>query len=362
MTVSIGAMDAALRLTRSGRVAEATALIQQGLSGRRSATGRGLGAGCIAMPAPDPGRDPAGGETTWRRPGTTSTPGSTQASLRTSAAFDWREARCDAGSRRYKLYVPRTNAGSPRPLVVMLHGCAQTPDDFAAGTRMNSLADEMGFLVAYPEQPRSANTSGCWNWFRSGDQRHGGGEPAIIARITRDIMRAHAVEAGAVFVAGLSAGGAAAAIMGQTYPDLFAAVGVHSGLACGAARDMPSAFAAMRDGGGRTSSGPGRPVPTIVFHGTADRTVHPINASYVVEQAGGRTVSEIHRDIARDGTTYTRRVFTGDTGRAIAEEWTIAGAGHAWSGGSPDGSHTDPRGPDASREMIRFFHAAKGDK
>ena len=347
-------MGDVLRLTRGGRLAEATAMIQRSLADRlatkanrdhRQSSGRlwighkprrtdRLTAGLVS---------PATQEAT---PATPACPA--------SSSFTWHQARTAEGSRRYRLYAPTTGAGSPHPLVVMLHGCTQTPDDFAAGTRMNELADEMGFLVVYPEQPRSANASGCWNWFRPGDQSSGHGEPAIIAAITREVMRDRDIAEDRVFVAGLSAGGAAAVIMGQAYPDLFAAVGVHSGLACGAARDMPSAFAAMRGGGARSST-PGRSVPTIVFHGTADHTVSPSNASRIVSQVGGQAPSEEVDRSAPDGTRYTRRIFVGRDGRVLAEEWSIEGAGHAWSGGSPKGSYTNARGPDASREMMRFF-------
>ena len=263
-----------------------------------------------------------------------------------------------AGSRTYKLFIPSRSQGQPLPLVVMLHGCTQSPDDFAAGTRMNFLAEEQNCFVVYPEQPSGANQAKCWNWFRTGDQQRGGGEPSLIAGITRQIMRDYSIDPKRVYVAGLSAGGAAAAIMGATYPDLYASVGIHSGLACGAASDLPSAFVAMRQGNGPEAiRKAGSPVPTIVFHGDRDTTVHPNNGDRILEQSAKATspTAKVLRGRVPHGHAYTRTILTDAGGRAISEHWNIHGTGHAWSGGSPAGSYTDPRGPDATREMLRFF-------
>jgi len=266
-----------------------------------------------------------------------------------------------AGSLAYKLFVPGGYHGQPLPLVVMLHGCTQSPDDFAAGTRMNFVADEQACLVVYPAQRSEANQAKCWNWFRRDDQQRDRGEPSLIAGITRQIMRDHAVDPRRVYVAGLSAGAAAAAVMGATYSDLYAAIGVHSGLACGAASDLPSAFIAMRQGGRSDGRVPDDrpPVPTIVFHGDRDSTVHPNNGDQILQQfrRTTRTQAKVHRGRATGGHGYTRTVHTDASGRDIFEHWTIHGAGHAWSGGSPAGSYTDPRGPDATREVLRFFLA-----
>ncbi len=283
------------------------------------------------------------------------------------------------GQRDYKLYLPPQAADAPRPLLVMLHGCTQNPDDFAAGTRANELAREQGFVVLYPAQPGSANTSGCWNWFKHNHQRRGAGEPALIAGMVQAVVTEHGIDPARVFVAGLSAGGAMAAILGDAYPDVFAAVGVHSGLPTGAATDVMTAFSAMRSGSADTGSLPlrgvrasARPVPapglkrappTIVFHGDADSTVNVANGEQVVAaciaaaEVNGSVPAPVEERMSNHGRTTTRRTWHDAEGRVLAEHWLVAGAGHAWSGGSTKGTYADERGPDATREMLRFFGA-----
>jgi poly(hydroxyalkanoate) depolymerase family esterase len=280
------------------------------------------------------------------------------------AQFLSRSFACAAGSRNYKVYIPRRPQTGRCALLVMLHGGTQDADDFAAGTRMNALAEEHGFMVAYPIQSKAANASLCWNWFSPENQMRGRGEPAIIAGITSEIVADYDVDPARVFVAGLSAGGAMAAVMGATYPDLYAAVGVHSGLPYRSAADLPSAFAAMRGDAGprgrrsRKSRGAADDSPrirTIVFHGDADNIVHPSNAANMVEME--RAVESLERAEARHAAirAHTRTVTRDKTGAVVVEQWLVHGSGHAWSGGSPDGTYTDPHGPDASQEMLRFF-------
>jgi len=405
-------MAEATRLTRSGRLAEATALIQRMLRGETSPDGI-VGAPDIAHPST--GREPptidATAETVEATDGAPSTrigvhgrpagmmfaagtaqphtlrglralldrvkrpsgpglhgllrpvPVSTPDIVPDGGKFFEATYRNPAGSRAYKLYIPSRYRGQALPLLVMLHGCTQSPDDFAAGTRMNLIAEEQTCLVVYPAQPSDANPAKCWNWFRPTDQRRGQGEPSLIAGITRQVMRDYCVDPQRVYVAGLSAGAAAAAVLGATYPDLYAAIGVHSGLACGAASDLASAFVAMKQGAAPASSepgdfapAPGSAVPTIVFHGDRDTTVHPRNGHHVIAQSKKATSSrQVHRGRAPGGQAYTRTIHTEVTGRTIFEHWEIHGAGHAWSGGNPAYAHTDPRGPDATREMLRFF-------
>ena len=262
-----------------------------------------------------------------------------------------------AGSRDYKLYIPPASFTEPLPLVVMLHGCTQNPDDFAAGTGMNDAALKRGFYVLYPAQTQHANSSRCWNWFKHNHQKRGRGEPALLAGMTKDVMARYNIDPKRVYVAGLSAGGAMAAILGDAYPDLFAAVGVHSGLATGSATNVQTALSAMQTGPAPTAARTTASPPTIVFHGDKDATVNPVNGEQVLAASAGAHKPETKRAKSANGRDYTQRVYKEAGGRVVAEHWAVHGAGHAWSGGSARGSYTDSTGPDASEEMMRFFMA-----
>jgi poly(hydroxyalkanoate) depolymerase family esterase len=376
-------MAEATRLTRLGKLAEATAILRRFLSGAQAAdrktppttidgerasadAGAPPGQAGAAFARPHSSRPRAGlhetvnqlakiakafgrNKTAPRQPSAMPLPD--------DAPFTATAYTNAAGTRAYKLYVPRLRINKPAPLIVMLHGCTQSADDFAAGTRMNALAEEYGFLVAYPEQPATANAMHCWNWFKPDDQRRDEGEPSLIAGITKQIMGSHRVDPARVFIAGLSAGGAAAAIMGETYPDLYAGVCIHSGLPYAAASDLPSALDAMRTGTSvrRRSNGA---VPTIIFHGDEDPIVHRRNGEAAAAQVTGsatglRQITE--EGHAPDGHTYSRVMYKDSRDVTVCEYWRIHRAGHAWAGGSSSGSYTDPMGPDASREMVRFF-------
>ncbi len=336
------AMTDALRLTRSGRLTEATALLQRELAG--------------GAPRSLPRAPSSGGQAESAARNRLSASRTTATSPALSGQVRHLTHSETAGTRSYDLYVPTGYTGDPVPLIVMLHGGTQDVADFAAGTRMNELAEQHGFLVAYPEQSSTGNRGRYWNWFSASHQRAGAGEPAIIAGITRQVMDDLAVDASRVYIAGLSAGGAMAAVMAATYPDLYAAVGVHSGLAYRAAHDLGSAFTAMRTGGTPTATSA---VPLIVFQGDKDATVAPVNAEKLVASrlaAGDITGRHVPPRAGGDGKRpYTRTAHTNRDGTTVAESWIIHGGGHAWSGGSPAGSYTDPHGPDASAEMIQFF-------
>ena len=335
-------MKEAGRLTRSNRLQEVTRAMQEAL-GRMVAP-------YAAPQAPRAANDeraasPADNEGTF-----------------TGASFTF------AGSTHsYKLYLSPQVASRPAPatglpLVLMLHGCTQNPDDFATGTGMNALACEQGFAVLYPEQAVKANAQRCWNWFKPEDQQRDSGEPAWLSALVRHVMalqrEQYLIDPRQVFVAGLSAGGAMASVLGHTHPDLFAAVGVHSGLVCGTASNVVSALSVMKTGRGK--AGAASSVPTIVFHGDADAVVHLGNGEAVIQSVISATPTTPPVDetgLSAQGQRYTRTRYPRAGKPDQAERWVLHGAGHAWSGGNAQGSYTDPKGPDASREMWRFFQA-----
>ena len=337
-------MTESARLTRGGKLRDATAVIQTALRG-------------LTQPAPSP-HPPVATEGIDRP-----APAAPKSAAAGGDAFIAGSHTETAGKRDYKLYLPPSvqagSTGAALPLIVMLHGCTQDPDDFALGTGMNELARVRGCFVLYPAQSRMANPGRCWNWFKPNHQQRGRGEPALLAGMTRAIMASHPIDPQRVYVAGLSAGGAMTAILGQAYPELYAAVGVHSGLRSGAANDMGSAFSAMSGGAApapasRASSG--HTPPTIVFHGDLDGTVNPANGEQVVAASAGSAVASSEQGHG-PGHDYTRRSYRDAQGRVRAEHWAVHGAGHAWSGGHAPGTFTDAQGPDASAEMLRFFLA-----
>ena len=381
----MAAMAEATRLTRQGRLVEATALIQQTLAGpavTRQApaappAGEETGSTPGRRPAPWPAlRAGQGTQLRQIHPGwitrrraapSRGTQGLRQthrpavpAVKRPAGRFDAFSYSNAAGTRAYRLYVPAGHAGGPMPLVVMLHGGTQDAVTFAAATGMNDLAERQGLLVAYPEQPPSANAGRYWNWFAPGHQRRGAGEPSLLAGITRQVTDRYGADATRVYVAGFSAGGAMAAVMAAVYPDLYAAAGVHSGLPYAAAGDVASAFAAMKQGPPGPARHPASPLPLIVFHGDQDAIVAPANAAGLIDHALAAGSADRRQDVVTTGQVpggyaYTRTCYQDLAGTALAERWTIHHGGHAWSGGVPHGSYTDPRGPDASAEFIRFF-------
>lgn len=376
MTYSLGTtMHEAMRLMQTGDLHAATAAIQRGLRGAdEGTTFNPASAGSASVkPWIDAESsvvdisDQAAEHPNLEPPREIGEPG--------GGEFQHHSFTCAAGTRRYKLFIPKGHQGRQLPLLIMLHGCTQSPDDFARGTRMNQLAEEEGYCVAYPAQSARDNPTKCWNWFRPVDQCRDRGEPAIIAELTRHLVLTHRLDPARVYVAGLSAGAAMAIILARTYPDIYAAAGVHSGLPYGSAHDVPSAFAAMKPGSGISMADTdparqalGAPVPTIVFHGDRDNVVGAHNGDTVIAQlmaslgesvrnadSPGAVHKQVERGSVSGGYSYTRTMLRDPEGRLLAEQWLVHGASHAWFGGDPSGSYTDPKGPNASAEMLRFF-------
>jgi poly(hydroxyalkanoate) depolymerase family esterase len=296
-----------------------------------------------------------------------------------------------SGSRNYQLWVPSGyDRNKPAPLVMMLHGCMQNPETFAASSGMNEIAEKNNFLVVYPEQTAAANPLKCWNWFDPKDQMRESGEPALLAAIVRQIPTSYQTDTSRVYIAGISAGGAMATVMGATYPDLFSAIGVSAGLEFKAAITVEGGLAAMKQGGPDpaqqgllafnamgASARARRRMPVIVFHGDADPYVNPTNAEQVMQQwaktndylANNKINNSVTAQPALTlegsvvgGYAYTRFIYKERTGRFVMEKWIVKGLGHAWSGSPAAGPFADPKGPNASAEMWRFFHETSSSK
>lgn len=285
------------------------------------------------------------------------------------AAEQWLRGQHVQGARSigYRLYVPPTDPGdSALPLVVMLHGCNQDADDFAIGTDMNRLAAESGTMVLYPEQTQRATSQNCWNWFKSQHQRRGRGEPELLAGLIQAVISDHRVDSARIYVAGLSSGGAMAAILARCYPEIFAAIGVHSGVPAGAAQDLTSALDVMRHGAPVQGSTQGTPIPLIVFQGSSDDVVHPRNAAALVQGAckalGITAAPEVQTGRSVNFRSFSRRCYAAVGSVPLVEHWELTGAGHAWSGGHVSGSCTAPGGPNASAEMLRFFLSHRSEQ
>ncbi len=358
-------MRAAMQLMRQGDLAAATATLQRNLAGQPQAQplnaqtiGKGRCIDSVARVVPESANEDIPAPQMRRAE-------SSGGLVSSTGTFS-----CRHGARDYLMYAPRERQARSGPLLLMLHGCAQTPADFARGTRMHVSAAAEGYVVVYAAQSTRHNPNACWNWFRAEDQQRGQGEPALLAEMVGDFMRRLDCDPDRVYVAGLSAGAAMALNLAHLYPEVLRGVGVHSGLPFGCAHDVPSAMTAMRNGGnphpdaGTDGTLP-HLVPTIVFHGDRDAIVSVRNADRIVgndvpRPAAPRAANDglwesASTTRAADRFAYTVTRERSPSGKPMAERWIVHGAGHAWFGGSPQGSFTDPRGPDATAEMLRFF-------
>lgn len=302
----------------------------------------------------------------------TSSPSSSTTSASPSPAaarWEWATYTADGAHRRYRVYVPAAYDGRQEmPLLVMLHGCTQDPDDFARGTRMNAVAGELDFLVAYPEQTAALHPQKCWTWYDPAHQGRGG-EPAQVAGIAREVMAGFRVDPARVYVAGVSAGGAMAVNVAASYPELFAAAAAHSGVAYRAAGGVAQALGAMQRGAGEAVGAMmgagaeavqarGGPLPLLVIHGADDAVVRRINGDELFMQwAVAAGFGEPRTATETAGGLEVTRSWHGPAEAPVVARVVVDGLGHAWSGGAAQGTYTDPRGPDASREIARFLLA-----
>ena len=367
---SLNAIRDALSLVRNSKVIEATGVIRAALSGGKIEVADDV-ANSKLLRIPTTISSPSNASTNsvsktssarTLEPKKIEKFGSAKAPRAPSVTGDFtsRNFRHSERNLSYMLYVPSHSSGREQSLLLMLHGCTQNPTDFALGTQMNRLADEFNIIVAYPLQPKTANSSGCWNWFDARHQKHGFGEPAVLAALTESLRSQFSVAENRVFAAGLSAGGAMAEILASTYPQQFSAVGVHSGLPYGAASSLAHAFGAMKGTSKiepRLDTKIERQSRRIVFHGSTDATVHPSNADRIVNHARRHSSKLTHVEFTKElnGRSVTRTILQDENGASVIEQWVVTGGGHAWFGGNGQGSYTDPKGPDASREMVRFF-------
>jgi len=285
------------------------------------------------------------------------------------------------GTRPWRLFVPsRATNAMPSMLLVMLHGCTQSANDFAAGSRMDVVAEEQGYFVLYPEQLAKANARSCWNWFDAAHQMHGHGEPSLIAGMVNEIARKYAIDAARVHLVGVSAGAAMATLTAVAYPQQFATLTSASGIGWRAATDVVRALTVMQKGGGdglptsqmmiAAMGSTARAVPTLVLHGGRDAVVNAKNADDLATQWVGvhdalrarNGEPALLADAAAatrsdNGYTVNERSWRDSKGSARVTLIRIEDLGHAWSGGSTVGTFTDAKGPDASR-LIAAFCAA----
>lgn len=292
----------------------------------------------------------------------------------TSGVYSTKSFTNSSGTRSYGLYIPSGyKVGTPMPLVVGLHGCVGSALDFVNQSGLNSVAEVNKFIVAYPEQTSAANNLKCWNWYTTAGQQRGSGEASIIAGITQQVKQDYSVNNSRVFTLGLSAGGAMAVNMGVLYPDVFAGVGVGSGLTWKAGAGGLSGYPAMtaEQSGQQIHISQGansRTVPVYIFHGLQDKTVVPKNAddlavSWIaandLADDGSRNNSVPANPVSTvfgtsSGDTFTTATYNDRNGQELIQVVKVTNMGHAWSGRS-GAAYTYPAGPDETSLMYSFL-------